>query len=327
MPRANAWCFTENNPPDIDMPKQWSEMADYIVYQYEKGKEGTPHLQGYVYFHVRKTFDFVKNLAPRLSWRSANGSAEQNKPYCTKCCDDYKDPHHTCLHQRIAGPWEIGLMPKNTGQGTRSDLKRLYSAIEGGASRRSLFKDHTSCSYKYSHAISLHMSLVKPKPPVRHAVEVHIGKTGTGKTRYVNDTYPDHWATPIRQGKMMWFDGYDGHSVILLDDFNGEMALKALLRLLDRYVIQVPIKGAHAWWRPELLIITTNYEVEKWYDYTDREESLRALQRRITKTVRYPDLPSISTVSTVPAAAPHFSTVAECEPHVVHFPSISDVLS
>jgi len=314
MPRSAGWCFTINNPDDIALPKQWSERCQYLVYQEEQGANGTSHLQGYIFFTVRKTFDWIKRLCPTAHWEAAKGSAEQNKAYCTKA------------DTRKSGPWEIGQLPKDKGQGARSDLKRLYSAIEGGASRRKLFKEHTSCSYKYTSGISMHISLVKPPPPTSHAVELHVGPTGTGKTRFCNDTYPDHWATPLRQGKALWFDGYDGHKVVLIDDYNGEMPLVNLLRLLDRYVIQVPVKHGHAWWRPELVIITSNYELDTWYNYDNRQESLAALKRRITKVVRYTAAPAVRPPPPLPSSS-HFHTVSDVEDSQINWPSINDVLS
>lgn len=294
MSKSKSWCFTINNHTDPSIPKQWSEICEYLVYQEEQGSNGTKHLQGYIVFGTRKTLAFMKkNVHATAHWETAKGSAVQNKAYCTK--DD----------TRLAGPWEIGSMPKNIGQGKRTDLKRLRETILTGASRRKLFKDHTSESFKYVGGISMLISLTKPPPRESMTVELHIGPPDTGKTRYCMDNFPDHWATPLRQGKTMWFDGYDLHDTVLIDDYNGEMPLVNLLRLLDRYVVQVPIKHGHAWWKPKLVIITSNYELDTWYDFSNRQASLAALQRRITKTVRYAS-PAPSPI--IPALHPMFTS-------------------
>ena len=73
-----------------------------------------------------------------------------------------------------------------------------------------------------------------------------------------------------------------GQSTVLIDDFAGNVGLTQLLQILDRYPVQVPVKGGFVWWCPNVIIITTNVPLEQWYDYSSRQDSLAALQRRIT---------------------------------------------
>ncbi len=276
MVKTKAWRFTLNNPTDNQIPTTWKKrgvpLFSYCVWSLERAPTtGTLHLQGYVYWTTRKTLETVKHIDKRANWLVADATAVANTAYCTK------DKTH------VEGPWILGELPVE-GRGKRSDLKRLYSAIQDGANWREVFREHTDCAYKYITGITKHMTYVKPNPPINHRVELHIGTTGTGKTRYCMDSFPKHWAIPLRQGRNMWFDGYDGHKVALIDDYNGEMALTVLLRVLDRYVLAVPVKHGFAWWRPELIIITSNYDVDKWYNYDNRQESLLALKRRIDST-------------------------------------------
>ncbi len=270
--RTKAWCFTINNPVDDKIPQGWDYA--YLVYQKERASTGTPHLQGYVFWSSRKQLSTCKNICDTAHWEPTKGTALQNKAYCTKA------------DTRIAGPWEFG-EPQGPSQGKRNDLIDLYDAIESGSTRRQLYKNNTAAAYKYVAGISMHIALIRPKRPLTHSVELHVGPTGTGKTRYCKDSFPLHWQLPLRQGTTLWFDGYDGHKVALIDDFKGEMPLSSLLQLLDMYVIAVPIKHGHTWWKPELVIITSNYPVKEWYNYTNRQESYDALNRRINKVVQY----------------------------------------
>ncbi len=55
---AKAWMFTMNNPqrPFSDPPIDFAGFKRppmYAIYQLEVGENGTPHLQGYVYFEKR----------------------------------------------------------------------------------------------------------------------------------------------------------------------------------------------------------------------------------------------------------------------------------
>lgn len=60
------------------------------------------------------------------------------------------------------------------------------------------------------------------------------------------------------------------------------MRLVDVLRLLDIYPVQVPIKGSFVYLHATVIIITTNVPLEDWYDYTRRKDSYEAMKRRIT---------------------------------------------
>ena len=106
-------------------------------------------------------------------------------------------------------------------------------------------------------------SLARPVREIDLEVRLNFGDTGTGKTRYAYDIFgnnDDFFVLPISNGTI-WFDGFDGHLVVLIDDFTGaasKMPLCNTLRILDRYPIQVPIKGGHQWFMPNLIIVTSN---------------------------------------------------------------------
>lgn len=85
--QAIRWCFTLNNYSEIEVNevKSWIErLCKYFVVGFEKGENGTPHLQGYVEFKSRKRFTEISKFNPRLHWEKAKGNREQNREYCTK---------------------------------------------------------------------------------------------------------------------------------------------------------------------------------------------------------------------------------------------------
>lgn len=82
--------------------------------------------------------------------------------------------------------------------------------------------------------------------------------------------------------KTPWFDGYSGHKVALLDECGaGMMNVNILKRILDRYPMDVPVKGGHVRWNPETIVMTSNDPLEEWYPGLSRE-NLLALKRRMT---------------------------------------------
>lgn len=47
---ARNYCFTLNNPTDREIEALQAADTKYVVYQHERGENGTHHLQGYVVF-------------------------------------------------------------------------------------------------------------------------------------------------------------------------------------------------------------------------------------------------------------------------------------
>lgn len=106
------------------------------------------------------------------------------------------------------------------------------------------------------------------------------GKPGTGKTHWVNDNSDPadtFWFSP--QPNACFFDGYEGQSTLVLDDFiGGHVPRNMLLRLLDKYALRLPIKGSSRIAKYSRVFITSNYWPSAWYK--DRD-NLWAIQRRI----------------------------------------------
>lgn len=98
---------------------------------------------------------------------------------------------------------------------------------------------------------------LQPKSKRRNVQIIwYHGSTGTGKTRKALDEAgnEDFW---ISGENLKWFDGYNGQSCAIIDDLRADScAWGFLLRLLDIYPLQVPIKGGFANWCPSKIIIT-----------------------------------------------------------------------
>lgn len=93
MPAAQArrFCFTLNNytPEDVAHIESLYLNADnhitYLVIGREVGDSGTPHLQGFICFSRRKTFNVVKALInERIHIEGARGTSDQAATYCKK---------------------------------------------------------------------------------------------------------------------------------------------------------------------------------------------------------------------------------------------------
>lgn len=124
------------------------------------------------------------------------------------------------------------------------------------------------------------------------------GPTGTGKTRFAIEFAEEHkLAYWISGENLKWFDGYQGQPIAIIDDFRkGDCTFKFLLRLLDRYRLQVPIKGGFVAWVPKYIFITCPYEPRSYFQYKDdmgtvvEREDIGQLMRRIT-SVKHVGMP------------------------------------
>jgi hypothetical protein len=272
MPQSNAkhWCWTLNNYTDDELnalEALGTELPNdikYLIYGKEKGEQETPHLQGYISFTKRKTFNVVKRLiSERAHLETAKGSPIQNKEYCSKE-KDYQ---------------EFGTLP--AGQGARTDLVQVAKACQDGASFKEIAQNFPSAALRYSTGI-IRLKQVHQKGRTGPAELWCLwGKTGTGKTRRVWE-FADYDMLWVHPGDR-WFDGYDGQPAVLFDDFDGGwFKLTYLLKLIDRYPFTVPVKGAYVNWAPKVIYFTSNHHPKEWYPQA-KEEHQRALLRRFNE--------------------------------------------
>nr|QKV51040.1 putative replication associated protein [Crucivirus sp.] len=275
---SKHFVFTWNDQEDkfthAEVMKAFEGHCDYIVFQEEKGSEGTKHYQGYLEFTKALRFTAIHKMVPKghhIFVEKRKGTRQQAREYAMK--ED----------TRVNGPWEGGSKPwsdKMGKQGQRKDLDDLAALIKEGKSETQIFDEMPGPFLRYVSNIQKVRLLIKPTRTQDLVVALLYGPPGTGKSRCVRDTFPDVWAVPV--GKDLWFTGYQGEPNVLIDDFAGNIGLTQLLQILDRYPVQLPAKGSHVWWCPTNICITTNCHPCNWYDYSKRQDSYKALKRRIT---------------------------------------------
>lgn len=266
------WVFTLNNYTEEE-EKQIQVLATnqkckYLIYGKEKSKDGnTPHLQGYLEWgdKIRRN-GLRKSCAgfSRAYLDSRKGTPAAAAEYCKKEGDFY----------------EYGKL-SSTRQGRRTDLEKIKNDIKAGAEELQIADNHFSQWVVYRNSFRAYRNMVRHVPRTWKSVVVVLwGSTGTGKTRFVfQQTFGG--ADLFVHGGDRWFDGYDGQRNALFDDFDGtQLEFRFLLRLLDRYPMQVPIKGGFVNWCPRKIYITSNLHPAEWYE-DSHNESRPALLRRI----------------------------------------------
>lgn len=292
-PPSRNYCFTWNNPTST--PRELCDILEpivkYAVFQTERGEgrventgdltpRGTEHYQGYVELKKPMRITALQKIV-KMSYFPRRGTREQARDYCMK------------TETRVEGPWEIGLW-SGKSQGRRMDIERLVAMAKDTAVTDQAILEACPNEYArfYKFVDRVRSMPALQKPPIRDDLEVAVffGPPGSGKTYTAYKFDANLYSVPINDGKSMWFDGYRGEQTLLIDDFNGQMKLVNLLRVLDKYPVQVPVKGSFVYLQCTSIVITSNYHPKDWYDWhapVDRTPSRAALKRRITMIKKF----------------------------------------
>lgn len=282
--------FTHNNYSDEDLTFWQNYESMYIIIGKEVASTGTPHLQGYVELIKRKTFKKIIDEIPQgVHIEPRRGTQKQAIDYCKKE-DDYI---------------EVG-EPKR--QGSRSDYDLAKYLLHNQITLSTAIEEYddftigTLTAYeKLQKYVSTGNDRCKP------CVTWIYGPGGSGKTLRAyelagNSVYK---VDLIDKG---WFDGYDRHETVIIDDFccsqDDEQLFKTILAISDRYPLRVNVKGCTVWFTPKQVIFTSQQAPwEIWQPDTTRVREkpgpemfsrgvkLRQIMRRIDKVI-YLDKPS-----------------------------------
>lgn len=253
-------------------------------------------LQGFVAFKKGKTMVQVKGLIFKQEALKhghvgddrglpARGSPEANRNYCKKPESAVPDTF-----------WEVGVLPAPSGQGKRNDIAGAVHTLKTEGMRAVLDK-HPEEFMKYLNGMRAAKLMFdddeanskEELPPVN--VIVHTGPPGAGKSRCVRallvaQRKRAYWM-PFRAHHRadVWFDGYVGQEVLVLDNFEGEGHIPSaiFMRMMERYPIQVPVKGGFVMPRWREVHITSSLPISHWY----ATHEPTALTRRITAINEY----------------------------------------
>lgn len=251
-----------------------------LWYQYEIAPEtNRVHIQGYMELHKPARIPKCKTAlgCPGAHLEAANGTPEQCIAYVSK------------LDTRVPGTFPTTIGECNVAQGSRTDLAAAVADVKSGKRMRDVALQHPEEYVKYyrgMNALRSHVlaSIANVRRPQLHVIVIW-GAAGTGKTRWVFDTYgmeDVYMLTQPPNQNSIWYDGYESQKVLLIDDFYGWIPLGNLLHLLDIYPLQLNIKGGHVPALYDVVVITSNIAPDCFYKNIGMKESL---QRRIHKIV------------------------------------------
>jgi len=264
MARSRGYCLTLNNYSEEEYESLIATQCQYLVVGKEVGAEGTPHLQGYIYFTHQKTLSSLKKINSRAHWEIAKGDSLQNFTYCTKDGDFL----------------EIGTRPmtkKEQGKAGGDTQVTKWLSIKSNARNGTL--DEIDPKIYVLHYRQL-LSIAKDNAPMPNDLDDTTGfwfwgSSGTGKSYTARTEHPGAYLKMCNK----WWDGYKGEDDVIIEDFDkAHSVLGYHLKIwADRYAFPAEIKGGKINIRPKKIIVTSNYHPETiWQD----QETLDPIFRR-----------------------------------------------
>lgn len=257
--RARSYCWTTNNPTEADINNltHLTARAKYVIVGLEVGDNNTPHHQGYVHFPVQLAFSTIKAMLPRAHIEPCKGNPEQNIAYCSKQGNVI---------------FEYGNKPR---PGARNDIEHAIYELQNGANMKHI--TNTATSYQSIRTAEVWLTYNEEPRTWKPEVRWYYGPTGTGKTRTAREWLGNDIYTCLDTIK--WFQGYDKHENVLIDDFRKDFCkFHQFLKLLDRYEYKVETKGGSRQFLARKIVITSPEHPE---DIFNTREDVNQLLRRI----------------------------------------------
>lgn len=258
--RYSWWFFTWNNPIHPADKKRLCRMPfRYLRFQYEEGKQGTPHYQGVFMCKNATTFSAIKRRTgiPHLE---AAIDPKAAAAYCGK------------PEGRLAGPWTIGQYPTGAGSGSRSDLLRVKEIIDGGGTLNDCYQELFTTTIRNYRGLYDYRRVSRPQARSWQTVlYVYTGDAGAGKTQAAMEetrvwgggTY--YLNLEGGMSNKIWWDGYDGEENIVIDEWRCQMMLQDFNKMIDCSPYNVPIKGGYVPFLGKRVWILSNWGTQRWY--------------------------------------------------------------
>lgn len=284
--RSRCYCLTINNWTETDYKLALLAPTRYIIIGRERSENNTPHLQIYLEMKNPISFDALKEkYFPRAHIEPREGTQQQARKYCTK------------EHYHEYGNFVI--------QGKRNDLTIALELLDTGTSIRTALDTglmHTLGTLTAYERLQKYYVIPRTRPRVFWI----YGPGGSGKTDRAYQLVGHNDVFKVDLFTKGWYDGYDRHRAIILDDLEVDSAdqelFRSLLALLDKNPLRLNVKNSSASLAADTIIITSQKAPwHIWNDSSDRmslsfsncaskaeiERSieLRQIMRRITEVI------------------------------------------
>lgn len=254
--------FTLNNPLQnggLELCDWLESNCSYAIIGCERGDSGTFHWQGYAELTKPCRWSTITGHEFRWHIERRMGSQAEAIRYCEK-----DGNFHSCGKRRE--------------QGSRGDLDRIRRIADEDGMRAVCMAGNVQQIRIAEKYLSYNESCRDWKPYVTWI----WGDSGTGKSKMAREISGEDVYTKNVGTK--WWDGYDGHEDVIIDDFRDSWwPITYMLALLDRYPMIVEYKGGQRQFKAQRITVTCLYNPEVCYKHTG--ECIKQLLRRIDKII------------------------------------------
>ena len=279
MGLIDAWLAGAEVKRGIMAREHWTGPAD-----------GTPHL------HI--LVQFVDQQVLAEAWKAARGLGRAHvEPVVSwKASVVYHrkggehEPHKPEWGEGVV--WERGDL--DVGQGKRSDLDGPCELVMAGGTVAEVAQAFPTVYVRYARGLQSLVSLqMKPRDlvPAMPRVLTLWGSTGMGKSGRARLFGQRHGPMFTKHGATdLWWDGYQGEKVILLEEFRGDkMKRSDLLNLIDSYECRRQVKGGTVEIQADTFLICSPRAPSEWYTDWGAGDDAAQLDRRLTAARGHPD--------------------------------------
>jgi len=264
--RSRLYCFTSflKDPPFFD-----KEKVKYLAYSQEIcPTTNRPHWQSFAYFYDKVSIKLAQKIL-RINnshMEVCRGSLQENEIYCSKEAD-------------------LITFGSKPSQGKRIDLDEIKDQIiSNNITVNDIILDNPIAYHQYGRTLHKIQDIANRKLYRKEMTKCiwYYGKTGVGKSKRAFENYnPDTHFIYNFNDNGFW-NGYDGHTVVIMNEFRGQILYSELLDLIDWTPKTVKIKGeSPVPFLAQKIIITSSMRPEDIYINLNEKDSLAQLFRRI----------------------------------------------
>lgn len=281
--RSYSWiltipAFDEKNPSDTQTFSQEEVEEALSSYTYsgqlERGEStGYLHWQVYIENPTQVRFSTLKKKFSTAHLEMRRGTKQQALDYVSKS--------ETFEGVRIGN----GMIDTSEEQGKRNDIEKYHELIMSGVPVNQVIIQYPGAVRFSSNLDRLEMArqeMMAKMTRIRHVKVSYLsGRTGTGKTRYMNEKFG---ASAYRVTNYSHpFDSYRGEKILILDEFRSSLSIGDTLNTLDGYPVELPARYRNKWLFADEIWMVSNWSFDRQYK-DEPSEDVEAFRRRFTET-------------------------------------------
>lgn len=245
--------LTQNNPEQHGLNAQimrekvlTMEGIQYACGCEELSESGTPHIHIFFFAPGKKRFSVIKKRFPHAHIEAAYGSCLENRDYIEKS-GKWEDTHKS--DTKVEGSfWEYGIMPSERAE-KEPDMAAIMDMIEDGATTGEIVKKYPKYALQTKKIDDLQATL-RGTMYSELMRDVHVTYIlGPDTVDKVSIVYDRHEAKDIcriayypENKRLPSFDCYKGQSVMIFDNFIGQIPLDAMRHFLEKYPVMLPAR-------------------------------------------------------------------------------------